>query len=79
MFNTSLATVHARAAERCMHSRLMAPEYMMSRYFPISMTAAQLDSEGTELRDIYAAQEEALRLSGELLREMDGKFWNGEE
>jgi hypothetical protein len=43
------------------------------------MTAAQLDSEGTELRDIYAAQEEALRLSGELLREMDGKFWNGEE
>jgi|1186.fasta_scaffold488495_2 Domain of unknown function (DUF6894) len=62
-----------------MRSRLMAPAYMMSRYFSISMTAAQLDSEGTELRDIYAAQEEALRLSGELLREMDGKFWNGEE
>ena len=50
----------------------------VSLFFHI-MTAAQLDSEGTELRDIYAAQEEALRLSGELLREMDGKFWNGEE
>jgi hypothetical protein len=63
-----------------MRSRLMAPEYMMPRYFfHIHNGISTLDSKGTELRDIYAAQEEALRLSGELLREMGGKFWNGEE
>jgi hypothetical protein len=37
------------------------------------------DNEGTELPDIFAAQEQAILLSGELLREMGGKFWNGEE
>ena len=35
------------------------------------------DEEGTELPDIFAVQEEAIRLSGELLREMGAKFWNG--
>ena len=37
------------------------------------------DIEGTKLPDIFLAQEEAIRLSGELLREMGGKFWNGTE
>jgi hypothetical protein len=37
------------------------------------------DSEGTELPDIYAAQEQAIHMSGEILREMGGKFWSGTE
>ena len=36
-----------------------------------------IDREGTELPDIYRAQAEAIRLSGELLRDMGAKFWNG--
>ena len=35
------------------------------------------DEDGTELPDIYTAQAEAIRLSGEVLREMGAKFWNG--
>ena len=35
------------------------------------------DQDGTELPDIYTAQAEAIRLSGEVLREMGAKFWNG--
>jgi hypothetical protein len=34
---------------------------------------------GTELPDIFAAQDQAIRTSGELLREMGGKFWDGTE
>ena len=37
------------------------------------------DNEGINLPDIFAAQEEGIRLSGELLREMGGKFWDGTE
>jgi hypothetical protein len=37
------------------------------------------DGEGTELPDIYAAQEQAIHMSGEILRDMGGKFWNGTE
>jgi hypothetical protein len=37
------------------------------------------DADGTELRDIYAAQEQAIHMSGEILRDMGGKFWNGTE
>jgi hypothetical protein len=37
------------------------------------------DDEGTDLPDMFAAQEEAIRLSGALLGEMGGKFWNGTE
>ena len=52
----------------------------MPRYFfHVHDGSSTLDSEGTELPDIFAAQEEAILLSGELLREMGGKFWNGEE
>ncbi|GEO19055.1 DUF6894 family protein [Microvirga aerophila] len=35
------------------------------------------DTEGTELPDIYAAQDQAIRTSGEILRDMGAKFWNG--
>jgi hypothetical protein len=52
----------------------------MPRYFfHVHDGSSTIDSEGTELPDIFAAQEQAILLSGELLREMGGKFWNGEE
>ncbi len=52
----------------------------MPRYFfHVHDGSSTRDHEGTELPDIFAAQEEAILLSGELLREMGGKFWNGEE
>ncbi len=35
------------------------------------------DETGTELPDIYAVQHEAVRASGEMLRDMGGKFWDG--
>ena len=37
------------------------------------------DEDGTELPSIYVAQAEAIRLSGEVLRDMGGRFWNGTE
>lgn len=37
------------------------------------------DIEGTELRDIYTAQDQAIRTSGEILRDMGARFWNGTE
>ena len=37
------------------------------------------DTDGTDLPDIYTAQSEAIRLSGEILREEGGKFWNNTE
>jgi hypothetical protein len=51
----------------------------MPRYFfHVHDGSSARDSEGTELPDIYAAQEQAILLSGELLREVGGKFWDGE-
>ena len=35
------------------------------------------DPEGTELSGIFEAQAEAVRLSGELLREIGREFWDG--
>ena len=37
------------------------------------------DTDGTELPDIYAAQHMAIRTSGEILRDMGAKFWDGTE
>lgn len=51
----------------------MVPRY----FFHVHDGHSTPDTDGTELNDIYAAQEEAIRLSGELLREMGGKFWDG--
>ena len=51
---------------------------MMPRYFfHVHDGSSDKDKEGTELPDTYAAQEEAISLSGELLREFGGKFWDG--
>jgi hypothetical protein len=50
----------------------------MPRYFFHAFDGySTLDTQGTELPDIYAAQEQAIRTSGEILRDMGGKFWDG--
>ena len=50
----------------------------MPRYFfHVDDGFSTKDAEGTKLPDIFAAQEQAIGLSGELLREMGAKFWNG--
>lgn len=52
----------------------------MPRYFfNVYDGYSKLDTEGTDLLDIYTAQSEAIRLSGEILREEGGKFWNETE
>ena len=48
----------------------------MPRYFfHISHHSSQQDMEGSELSDIYAAQSAAVRLCGEIIRDIDGTFW----
>jgi hypothetical protein len=48
----------------------------MPRYFfNIVHQTSQPDTEGSELPDIHAAQSEAVRMCGEMIREFDGKFW----
>lgn len=47
-------------------------------YFNIFDGYSELDDTGTELPDIYTAQTEAVRLTGEVIRDMGAKFWNGE-
>jgi hypothetical protein len=50
----------------------------MPRYFfHVTDGYSTRDTEGTELRDIYTAQDQAIRTSGEILREMGAKFWDG--
>lgn len=50
----------------------------MPRYFFHIIDGRDVrDEDGTELADIYVAQTEAIRLSGELLRDMGGRFWDG--
>jgi len=44
-------------------------------FFNIIDRSAQPDAEGFEFPDIYAAQEAAVRFCGEIIKEMDGKFW----
>lgn len=52
----------------------------MPRYFFHVMDGASMrDQEGTELPDVYTAQAEAIRLSGEVLRDMGARFWDGTE
>ncbi|WP_201861188.1 DUF6894 family protein [Microvirga soli] len=43
------------------------------------MRTSVRDTEGTELPDIYTAQDQAIRTSGEILRDMGAEFWNGTE
>ena len=52
----------------------------MPRYFfHVTDGYSTRDDEGTELPDIYTAQHQAIRTSGELLRDMGAKFWDGTE
>jgi len=37
------------------------------------------DQDGTELADMYVVQSQAIRMSGEILREMGAQFWDGTE
>ena len=52
----------------------------MPRYFfnVFDGTSAP-DAEGTECSDIYVAQAEALRMSGEIMRDLGMRFWGGSE
>ena len=45
-------------------------------FFHVHDGSSTRDREGTDLPDIYAAQEMAICTSGELLREMGAKFWD---
>ncbi|HET7085136.1 MAG TPA: hypothetical protein VFI23_10220 [Rhizomicrobium sp.] len=48
----------------------------MPRYFfNVLDRSAEPDREGSEFPDILAAQAAAVRYCGELIKEMDGKFW----
>ena len=50
----------------------------MPRYFfHIYDGEPQLDLEGTELPDIHIAQSQAIRMSGEIMRDLGAKFWDG--
>ena len=50
----------------------------MPRYFFHVHDGASLpDQDGTELPDIYTAQAQAIRTSGEILRDTGAKFWDG--
>jgi hypothetical protein len=52
----------------------------MPRYFfHVHDGTVSRDTEGTELRDIYTAQAEAIHLSGAVLRDLGAKFWNSPE
>ena len=46
-------------------------------YFHVRDSAYRPDREGTELPGITAARSEAARLVGELLRDHQGRSWNG--
>ena len=49
----------------------------MPRYFfDVLHHGAQPDMEGHEFADIHAARMAAVRLCGELIKEIDGKFWD---
>ena len=52
----------------------------MPRYFfHVYDGYTSVDDEGTELPDVYTAQAEAICMSGEILRDMGAKFWDGTE
>ncbi|MEO9130947.1 MAG: hypothetical protein ABI240_07030 [Sphingomonas sp.] len=52
----------------------------MPRYFFDIVDGEDLpDEHGSEHADLIAARHEAIRYSGEVLREMPDRFWNSEE
>lgn len=48
-------------------------------FFNVRDGFSETDDLGTELPDIYAAQMEAVRFSGEVLSEMGARFWDSTE
>ena len=49
----------------------------MPRYFfDVDHHSSQPDTEGSEFPDVPAARAAAVRLCGEILREIDGSFWD---
>jgi hypothetical protein len=55
-----------------------AEEHLMPRYFFHAFDGySTRDAEGTELPDTYAAQHMAIHTSGEMLRDMGSRFWDG--
>ena len=50
---------------------------MLLFFFHVYDGRTSLDDERTELPDVYTAQAEAIRMSGEILRDMGAKFWDG--
>ena len=48
-------------------------------FFHVTDGYSVRDDEGTELPDIYAAQHQAVRTSGEILRDVGARFWDGTE
>lgn len=52
----------------------------MPRYFFHVFDGKSLpDLEGYECPDIYVAQAEAIRMSGEIMRDLGSRFWDGSE
>lgn len=50
----------------------------MPRYFfNIYDGEPEPDLEGSEFADIYLAQAEAVRMSGEVMRDLGARFWGG--
>ena len=47
-------------------------------FFHVYDDVAVPDEEGTECADIYVAQAQAICMSGEIMRDLGAKFWNGE-
>lgn len=48
-------------------------------YFNVHDGKSFPDEDGSELRDLRAARETAVRLAGDLLRDHAAAFWTGEE
>ena len=49
----------------------------MPRYFfDVIYPSSEPDADGSEFPDIYAAQAAAVRLCGEVIRDIEAKFWD---
>ena len=60
-----------------MRSRLL-PELRVPRYFfHIYDGGPEPDLEGTECADMYVAQSEAVRMSGQIMQGLGARLWNG--
>ena len=52
---------------------------MPKYFFHVFDGVSKPDLEGSELADIYIAQSEAIRMSGEIMRDLGAKFWDGDD